>query len=239
MQNFVRAERGKNLSPNPSDFNSDSPDCPTVFVVDDDYFARSEIQFILEQAGWRVKTFASCEAFLAAYQADSGACLVTDVHFPTMSGLELVDRLAGFSPSVPVVLVSGASGISEAVRSMKAGASDFLEKPIVADRLVASVTKALGEGQCAQALNTMHEAAQEHIAELTPRQLQIMGLVLAGQPSKNIAADLGISQRTVENHRASIMHKTGARSLPALAKLALSLVWSPDKAAPVVSTLSG
>lgn len=226
MRTFIQADVHDGGSPRQS-LNGDAVR-GTVFVVDDDYFARSEVQAILEEAGWQVEAFAACEAFLEAYRPGNDCCLVTDVYFPRMGGLELLSRLALLSPAIPVVVVSGASGISEAVQSMKAGASDFLEKPIDKDLLLASVAKAYGQGCSDHVLSDMHETALEHIADLTPRQLQIMGLVLAGHPSKNIAADLGISQRTVENHRASIMHKTGVRSLPALAKLALSSVWRPD-----------
>jgi len=108
------------------------------------------------------------------------------------------------------------------VQAMKAGASDFIEKPIGRSDLLASVERALEEARDSSKLFARRETAAERIAGLTPRQRQIMELVLAGHPSKNIAADLSISQRTVENHRASIMRKTGAKSLPALARLALT-----------------
>jgi two-component system CheB/CheR fusion protein len=116
-----------------------------------------------------------------------------------------------------------------AVRAMKAGALDFIEKPVRAPELLASVAHALDQSRDAVALAARHAEAAASIAGLTPRQLDVMAMVLTGHPSKNIAADLGISQRTVENHRASIMRKTGARSLPALARLALAAA-PPGKA---------
>ena len=109
---------------------------------------------------------------------------------------------------------------------MKAGASDFIEKPISRDELIASVQRALEQSHDSSKLSAWREDAANHIAGLTPRQREIMALVLAGHPSKNIAADLGISQRTVENHRATIMKKTGSKSVPALARLALAATWN-------------
>ena len=123
---------------------------------------------------------------------------------------------------LPTIIISGSSDISEAVQSMKSGATDFIEKPIAPETLLCAVRKALEQSRRMNAVSHLKEVAVDHLANLTPRQNEIMNLVLAGQPSKNIAADLGISQRTVENHRASIMHKTGATSLPALARLVIA-----------------
>ena len=201
----------------------------TVYVVDDDYFARSAVRTIVQHTDWRVEEFSACEAFLAAYTPDVEACLVVDVHFPGMNGLQLLQRLRELSRHIPVIVMSGSSRISEAVQSMKIGACDFFEKPVAPEQLLASITRAFSQSRDAKAIDSMHQSAIDRIAELTPRQREVMRMVLAGHPSKNIAADLGISQRTVENHRASIMHKTGARSLPALAKLALSSAWRPDE----------
>jgi two-component system CheB/CheR fusion protein len=113
---------------------------------------------------------------------------------------------------------------------MRTGASDFLQKPVAADHLRASVAQAFRQSRDAKAISVMQETALERLAKLTPRQREILRMVLAGHPSKNIAADLGISQRTVENHRAMIMRRAKVRSIPALAKLALSTVWRPDEA---------
>jgi two-component system CheB/CheR fusion protein len=119
-------------------------------------------------------------------------------------------------------MITGNSDVRMAVQAMKAGASDFIEKPISRDELLASVERALEQSRDSGKLSAWRQDAASHVSELTPRQHQIMALVLAGHPSKNIAADLGISQRTVENHRATIMKKTGSKSVPALACLALA-----------------
>lgn len=149
------------------------------------------------------------------------ACLVLDMHFPGMGGLELLEKLKIAAPALPTIVISGSSGISEAVDSMKAGATDFLEKPVECQRLVDGVRLALRQALEGASDSAARAAAAHHLAELTPRQSEIMSLVLDGHPSKNIAADLGISRRTVENHRAAIMHKTGSKSLPALTRLVL------------------
>jgi len=206
----------------------DSSVAETVYVVDDDYFARDEIAAVLQDLGWSVQTFSSCEAFLGAQRRYQNACLLLDIHFPGMDGLALLRHMRDVADSTPVVVVSGSSGIDEAVRSMKKGALDFIEKPVAHDSLVASIRRALALSRRLGEVAAARDAALAHFKGLTTRQKQIMAQVLAGHPSKNIAADLGISQRTVENHRAAIMNRTGAGSLPELARLAMSTQWTPD-----------
>jgi two-component system CheB/CheR fusion protein len=138
-----------------------------------------------------------------------------------MHGLELLQRLRDAGHHLPAIMITGSSDVSMAVEAMKAGASDFLEKPIRRGELRASIALALEQSRDSNKLTAIREDAAHRVACLTPRQRQIMALILAGHPSKNIAADLGLSQRTVENHRAAIMRKTGSKSLPALARLAL------------------
>jgi two-component system CheB/CheR fusion protein len=121
-----------------------------------------------------------------------------------------------------VVIITGGGDLAMAVKAMKAGASDFIEKPLRREELLASVERALVQSRDSGAAEAWRDAAKGQLGALTSRQREIMDMVLAGHPSKNIAADLGISQRTVENHRAAIMHKTGAKSLPALARLAIA-----------------
>ncbi len=222
------------LSRIPDRENVEPCETSVVFVVDDDPFSRSSLRMMLEDAGLAVKEFCDCETFLTEFSPRTEACLVLDVHFPGMGGIELLTRLNAISTALPTVVVSGSSNVPEIVQSMKVGAADFIEKPIRHDLLVNSVRSALEQSRRLNAAGHLKAIARDHLADLTPRQRQIMHLVLAGHPSKNIAADLGISQRTVENHRASIMHKTGARSLPALARLAIAA--SPYRQEPSVTT---
>ena len=208
-------------APHPAEAAS-SPEPPVIFVVDDDSHIREGIRAVLEEDGRTVEDYPTCEAFLEAYRPGREACLLIDAYLPGMNGLELLQRLHDAGHRLPAIMITGNGDVSMAVQAMKAGASDFIEKPIGRSELLASVERALEQSRDSSKLFAWRETAANHIAGLTPRQRQIMELVLAGHPSKNIAADLGISQRTVENHRASIMKKTGSKSLPALARLALA-----------------
>jgi two-component system CheB/CheR fusion protein len=198
------------------------PGRAVIFVVDDNTQVRQAIRSVLEADGLQVEDFSSCEAFLAAYKPGGEACLVVDAYLPGMSGLELLRLLQTRGDALPSIMITGHSDVTIAVDAMKAGAADFIEKPISRDALVNSVERALDLSRDSGKLAAWHAEAQGHINGLTAREREIMTMVLAGHPSKNIAADLGISQRTVENHRAAIMKKTGASSLPALARLALA-----------------
>jgi two-component system CheB/CheR fusion protein len=199
-----------------------NPGASTIFVVDDDDQLRDAVRSVLEDDGQTVEDYPSCEAFLAAYRPGRDACLLIDAYLPGMSGLELLKRLPDVDHRLPAIMMTGYSDVPIAVQAMKAGAFDFIEKPIGGRQLLATIQRALDQTRDTTKLSAWREEAAEHIARLTARQRQIMDLVLAGQPSKNIAADLGISQRTVENHRAEIMKRTGSKSLPALARLAVA-----------------
>jgi two-component system CheB/CheR fusion protein len=199
-----------------------APRPPVIFVVDDDNSVRAALRNVLEDDGRTVEDFVSCEAFMDAYRPGREACLLIDANLPGMSGLELLRLLGDDRHRLPSVMITGKADVAMAVQAMKAGASDFLEKPVGRDELLACVERALDHSQDASKLAAWREDAVRHMAGLTQRQKEIMKMVLAGCPSKNIAADLGISQRTVENHRAEIMKRTGAKSLPALARLAIA-----------------
>jgi two-component system CheB/CheR fusion protein len=193
-----------------------------VFVVDDDSLFRDSLRLILEDDGRRVEDFESCEAFLAAYIPGTEGCLLIDAYLPGMKGVDLLQRLRDAGHLLPSVMITGSSDVLTAVAAMRAGAADFIEKPASAEEVLSRVAHALGTARDESRRLAWHQAAIEQMAGLTFRQREIMTRVLAGEVSKNIAADLGISQRTVENHRNAIMKKTGARSLPALARLALA-----------------
>ena len=142
---------------------------------------------------------------------------------PGMSGVELIERLKAEGHQLPAIVITGNGAVPMAVQAMKAGAVDFIEKPVGHEELLASVKRALDQTRDTATLSASSGYGRDYsVASLTTRQRQILDLVLAGHPSKNIAADLGISQRTVDNHRAAIMKKTGSKSLPALIRTALA-----------------
>ncbi len=204
-----------------------------IVVIDDDRHVREGIRDLLEGDGHVVEDFASCEAFLESCRPGQEGCLLVDAYLPGMPGLELLQRLREEDWRLPAIMIMGNSDVPMAVQAMKAGASDFIEEPIGREEPLAGVARALEQTHDVAKRSAWRKAAADHVAALTARQRQIMEMVLAGHPSKNIAADLHISQRTVENHRASIMRKTGAKSLPSLARLALAATSIPDDTLPV------
>ena len=192
-----------------------------TYVIDDEAQARLSLCELLAAQGLEVEDFASAEDFLAAYRSDAAGCLLVDAHLPGISGVDLLTTLRARGDSLPVIVITGDGDIDLAVRAMRAGATEFIQKPVAGDALVASIARAsqlsadLGAGAAARA------EAVARVGGLTRRQAEVMTMVLAGAPSKNIAADLGISQRTVETHRAEIMHRMGTRSIPELARKAV------------------
>jgi two-component system CheB/CheR fusion protein len=193
-----------------------------IFIVDDDDQIREALRELLEADGRVVEDFSDCDSFLKAYRVGQGACLLVDAYLPGMSGLELINRLRELGHTLPAVMITGNSDVAMAVSAMKVGASDFIEKPVGGAELLRSVDRAIAQTRNAETLTAWRREAAQHLETLTERQREVMVMVLAGHPNKNIAADLHISQRTVENHRASIMRKTECKSLPALARLALA-----------------
>ncbi len=207
-----------------------SPTSDMVYVVDDDQNICDTLRALLEDKGYEAMTFATSEAFLEHYQPDQGGCLLIDAYLPGMNGFALLQQLSDANDPLPAIMITGNSDVPMAVQAMKAGAIDFIEKPVSSVDLLASIERALEQSRDVSKVAQWRTEAQSHVAGLTVRQKQIMDLVLAGHPSKNIAADLGISQRTVENHRNAIMTRTGCKSLPALARLALAAAPQADRA---------
>ncbi len=206
------------LAPKPVDSEAGA----TIYIVDDDIDIRATLRELLEADCRNVEDFGDCESFLAAYRPAGEACLLLDAYLPGIDGIDLLRQLKNDGYHLPAIMITGNSAVPMAVEAMKVGAIDFLEKPVGYAELCVSIERALEVSRDETKLVEWQAEAERHIKELTPRQHQIMDLVLAGHPSKNIAADLHIAQRTVENHRALIMKKTGAKSIPALARLALA-----------------
>jgi two-component system CheB/CheR fusion protein len=194
---------------------------PLIHVVDDDPAIREAVRGVLEAHGVAVADYDSAEAFLIAYRPGGAGCLLLDAYLPGMSGLDLLATLRARQDHMPVILITGGGDIALAVAAMRAGASNFLEKPVGRAEILACVDQALGHSHDSQAVDANRAEAAARVATLTPRQREVLRRVLAGEPSKNIAADLDISQRTVENHRSEIMHKMKVRSIPELVKLAI------------------
>jgi two-component system CheB/CheR fusion protein len=206
---------------------------PMVYIVDDDLHVRDAIKAVIIEDGRIAEAYANSETFLAAYRPGREGCLLIDANLPGMSGLALLRHLRLDGDQLPSIMITGNSDVAMAVDAMKAGADDFIEKPIGTQELLDCIDKALEHSRDSTKRTAWREDAAGHIADLTPRQRQIMTMVLEGHPSKNIAADLGISQRTVENHRASIMKRTGSNSLPALARLAVTATQSDAESSTV------
>ncbi|MGY2736897.1 two-component system CheB/CheR fusion protein [Sphingomonas sp. UYP23] len=200
---------------------------PVAYVIDDDPEIRATIRDVLEADGRIVEDFASAEAFLDAYRPGIDGCLLVDAHLPGMSGVTLIETLRDRGDYLPAILITGSGDIGLAVAAMQTGACDLIEKPVGRIVLLASIERAIDQSHDLRLLDAAHGEAAAHVDDLTVRQREVMDLVLAGHPSKNIAADLGISQRTVENHRAAIMHKMQAKSLPELARIAQAATHSP------------
>lgn len=195
---------------------------PAVFVVDDDSAVRKAIGDLLKGSGRSVETFPSAEAFLEAHRPGVEGCLLVDAVMPGMSGFGLLERLKAAGYRLPAIMITGSGDIATAVRAMRAGATDFIEKPVGETELIGSIERALKQSWDSSQQSVSRADAATRLAALTARQRQVLDLVLAGHPNKIIASDLGISQRTVETHRNTIMRKTGAKSLSALIRLALA-----------------
>ena len=203
----------------------DSRDRSTVFVADDDEPVLDSLRLLLESHGYAVVCFASGEALLAALDAPDAVpnCAIVDVRLPGLSGLGLQQRLHQRNKDIPVIIITGHGDIDMAVRALKAGAFDFIEKPFDDRRLLDSITDAMaGTARRRTTTETVAALAARH-AELSDRQRQVMNLVAEGMVNKAIAARLGISPRTVEIYRARVMEKMGARNLAELVRMALAL----------------
>jgi FixJ family two-component response regulator len=194
----------------------------TVFIVDDDRAVRETICEVLRVNGYSTEDFADGSAFLKAHSINRTGCLLVDACMPAMDGFQLIERLDGSPGVLRAIMMTAHGDVKMAVRAMKVGALDFLEKPFSQDELLASIERALRAAPNQGALLQRRLSAQTQISQLTGRQRQVLDHVLSGQSSKNIATVLSISQRTVDNHRAAIMRKMGARSLPALLRVAVT-----------------
>lgn len=192
-----------------------------VFVVDDDEAVRDSLALLIHSVGLSVTTFSSATEFVEAYDPSVRACLILDVRLPGMSGLELQQKLSDDGADLPIVFITGHGDVPMAVRAMRRGAVDFLQKPFSDQDLLDRVQQALADQSARRQEMESKATLAQRIESLTPREQEVMKLVVEGHANKVIANRLGLSQRTVEVHRAHIMRKMEANSLAQLVRIAL------------------
>jgi two-component system response regulator FixJ len=197
-----------------------------VFVVDDDADIRDSMMMLLGGAGFKVRTFASARQFLADTEPKLG-CVVADIRMPDMSGLELQEEIARRQSGLPVIIITGHGDVPLAVRAMKAGAIDFIEKPFDDEKMIDSIRRALDVGMKNLSQSAGTKAAADQLALLTPRERDVLYKLVQGRANKIVAYELGISPRTVEIHRAHIMDKMNASSLSDLVRVVLAAGQDP------------
>ncbi|MGE0334936.1 MAG: response regulator transcription factor [Gammaproteobacteria bacterium] len=191
----------------------------SVYIVDDDAAVRQSLQLLARSVGLAAEAYESGTAFLAAYHPGMAGCLIADIRMPGLSGLELQQALKERGCGLPIVFITGHADVAMAVRAMRAGALDFIEKPFRDQELLDRINQALQLDAAGRAARAEVEAIRAQLAALTPREREVMERIVQGQANKVIAIDLGLSERTVEIHRAKVMAKTGANSLAELVSL--------------------
>jgi RNA polymerase sigma factor (sigma-70 family) len=215
-------------TPTPNDPEVHAAEVETVLVVDDDPAVRRGVSRLVRAAGIHVRTFASPAEFLLADFPAGPACLLLDMCMDEMTGLQVQSALRARPRQLPVVFVSGQSTVTTAAAGFKAGAEDFLEKPVQPKALLDAIRRALAHDTARRADRADHDALRRNYDELTPREQEVMSLVVAGLLNKQVAAELGISEKTVKVHRARVMEKMNVESLAALVLIAQRLGVTSD-----------
>ena len=195
------------------------PSDPVVFVVDDDEAVRDSLSMLMRSVGLAVRTYSSALEFLDRFDADRTGCLVLDVRMPGMSGIELQEQLVAKQATLPIIFITGHGDVPMAVRALRAGAVDFIQKPFSDQALLDRIHQALAQHARDREEAARKSTIRERIARLTPREKEVMLMVADGKANKVIAIDLGVSERTVEIHRARVMEKMEASTLPDLVKM--------------------
>jgi len=197
-----------------------SPAKPAVYVVDDDPSVRVAMERLLKSVGLTVETFASAWEFLDQVTPEWSGCLIVDLRMPGMGGLDLQDQLSASQVSLPVIFLTGYGTVPASVRAMKAGAVDFLEKPVDDQTLLDAVHKALERDREAWRNQAKMQALHQRLAALTPREYEVLTFIISGRLNKQAAAELGTTEKTIKVHRARIMEKLQCASLAELVRLA-------------------
>ncbi|OOZ42268.1 DNA-binding response regulator [Solemya pervernicosa gill symbiont] len=195
----------------------------TVFIVDDDEAVRDSLQWLMRSVGLAVETFPSANDFLEGYERERSGCLVLDIRMPGMGGLDLQEQLAAEQVRLPVIFITGHGDVPIAVRALKAGAVDFIEKPFKDQALLDSVQRAIALDEEQRHETGLQADISARLKLLTPREREVMEMVVHGSANKVIAIELGVTQKTVEAHRAKVMEKMEARSLSELVRMRLSV----------------
>jgi FixJ family two-component response regulator len=196
---------------------------PIVFVVDDDVSVRESLELLIQNEGWQAETFASAQEFLERPRASLPSCLVLDVSLPGLNGLELQQQVSSERKDMPIIFITGHGDIPTSVRAMKGGAIEFLTKPFNDEVLLNAVRQALDRSRIALGEQAQIDELRKCYASLTPRERQVMVLVVSGLLNKQIGGELGISEITVKAHRGQVMHKMKADSVASLVKMAARL----------------
>lgn len=194
---------------------------PTVYIVDDDPDMRDSLRWLLKTVGLRAVTYATAEEFSRAYVEEGPACLVLDVRMPGTGGLDLFERLAAGGLKIPVLFITAYADVPMAVRAMKSGAAEFLEKPFNGQALLEKIQKAVRDDAARLAIEARLDGFRARFGTLTDKEREVLELIQEGRPNKQIAARLAITPRAVEIRRAGLMRKLGATSLPELLSLTI------------------